>query len=113
MVFGVIEGDAGRQRASDELRRVFLAVAIDVDVEPLLSGIMPELTVIGPIVIVPDDLGPLAPEAVFQLDGEPSHLTTKRIETNPLSERSRKGLDILPAVFAGDVSHQPRHRHDR
>nr|WP_175452968.1 hypothetical protein [Halorientalis regularis] len=105
MVFGVIEGDATRERAGDEFRGVFFAVTIDVDVEPFLGDIVAELAVAGAVVIVPDDRRPLALEAVLQLHDEPSQLTAVCIEADPFSETARQRPLILSLVVARRVRH--------
>ncbi len=76
MVFGVVEGGRGRHRPDDELARVLLTVAIDVDVEPLFGDVVCRRLTPLSVVVVPDDLVPAAVMSVLKLDDEARHLDT-------------------------------------
>ena len=72
----MVEGLVCRNRLRDLFRVVFLAVAVHVPVQSLFGHVVAAEGV--PIVIVANDLAPVAVEPVLQLDHEPRHLAALR-----------------------------------
>jgi hypothetical protein len=65
MFFGAIERFARRERRRDTLAAGLLALAIDVDVEALHGDVVGLFVRGRGVVIVPNDLPPLAADPIF------------------------------------------------
>jgi hypothetical protein len=65
MFFGAIEPLVRRERRRHTLATDLLALAIDVDVEPLLGDVVGLFARGRRVVIVPNDLLPLAADPIF------------------------------------------------
>lgn len=63
MVFGEVKRYARWKGASDELRRVFLPVPVDVNVEALFRDVMSSLSL--NVMVVSNDLNPRVSQAIF------------------------------------------------